>query len=85
MKIKFLKDHLDNKAGSEADLPEAQANYLILVKVATAVIEKKIVLSEKVEFKTPVPEKVEFKPGDIKEKMEKETKAKSGKSKGKKK
>lgn len=80
MKIKYLKDHLDNKAGSEIDLPEAQANYLIRVKVAVAVIEKKIVLSEKVEVKKdPEPEKKEFKPGLVKEKVEKPSK--KGKSK----
>lgn len=37
MRVRFLKDHLGDKIGSEEDVPEPLANYLIRVKVAEEV------------------------------------------------
>ena len=40
MKIRFLKDHGFNTANTEADLPDAAANYLIRVGVAEEVTDE---------------------------------------------
>jgi hypothetical protein len=50
MKVKLLKDHLENKCCDEIELDEDRGNYFIACGVA-----------EKVEHK-PKQEKVEFKP-----------------------
>lgn len=53
MRIKFLKDHLKHKAGSEIE-GHPNANYLITLGVAVDVKEKAEIKEGK--------EKVEFKP-----------------------
>lgn len=63
MRVKFLKDHLGDKIGSEEDVPEPLANYLIRVKVAEEVKEVEEV-AEKVE-QQPVKEKAENKTGNV--------------------
>ena len=41
MKIKFIKDHLDNIKGDIEEVTPERANYLIAVNVAVAVKTKK--------------------------------------------
>lgn len=56
MKVKFLKDHLNNKAGDVIDVDEARANYWKKTGVAEPTEE-----AENKE-KEPVKEKKEVKP-----------------------
>lgn len=41
MKIKFIKDHLDNIKGDVQEFTQERANYLIAVNVAVAIKAKK--------------------------------------------
>lgn len=63
MKIRFLKNHVNNKAGDEIEEDNAAAHYLIRVGVAEEVQGAKVYI-EKPEF-TPVKEKKENKTGNV--------------------
>ena len=40
MKVQFLKDHLDNKAGDVVEVTEDRANYFIMNNVAEKHVKK---------------------------------------------